>query len=124
MSKEINELLQGTPTLVDPANNSDSKKLYLESYGCAMNFSDSEVVASILKKEGYTTTRDFEEADVILVNTCSIRDKAEKTVRQRLHIFKKQKKTNPGLIIGVLGCMAERLKDTLQIGRASCRERV
>ncbi len=113
MSKEINETLQGTATLVQPTNKSDSKKLFLESYGCAMNFSDSEVVASILKKEGYDTTRDFEEADVILVNTCSIRDKAEQTVRQRLHIFKKQKKSKPGLIIGVLGCMAERLKDTL-----------
>lgn len=113
MSKEINELLQGTATLVSPTDNNNSKKLYLESYGCAMNFSDSEVVASILKKEGYTTTRDFEIADVILVNTCSIRDKAEQTVRQRLHIFKKQKKTKPGLVIGVLGCMAERLKDTL-----------
>lgn len=113
MSKDINESLQGTATLVQPTSLVNSKKLYLESYGCAMNFSDSEVVASILKKEGYTTTRDFELADVILVNTCSIRDKAEQTVRQRLHIFKKQKKTKPGLVIGVLGCMAERLKDTL-----------
>ncbi len=113
MSKEINEMLQGTATIVAPSNKPNTKKLFLESYGCAMNFSDSEVVASILKKEGYTTTRDFEEADVILVNTCSIRDKAEQTVRQRLHIFKKQKKNKPGLIIGVLGCMAERLKDTL-----------
>lgn len=113
MSKEINELLQGTATLVQPLENKDTKKLYLESYGCAMNFSDSEVVASILKKEGYVTTRNFEEADVIFVNTCSIRDKAEQTVRQRLYIFKKQKKQKPGLIIGVLGCMAERLKDTL-----------
>lgn len=113
MSKKIDEVLQGTATIVEPSNLSESKKLFLESYGCAMNFSDSEVVASILKKEGYNTTRNFEEADVILVNTCSIRDKAEQTVRQRLHIFKKQKKTNPGLIIGVLGCMAERLKDTL-----------
>ncbi len=113
MSKEIDESLQGTATLLASSDNEDTKKLYLESYGCAMNFSDSEVVASILKKEGYTTTRDFEEADVVFVNTCSIRDKAEQTVRQRLHIFKKQKRQKPGLVIGVLGCMAERLKDSL-----------
>lgn len=113
MSKEIEESLQGTATLLSNSDNKNAKKLYLESYGCAMNFSDSEVVASILKKEGYVTTRNFEEADVILVNTCSIRDKAEQTVRQRLHIFKKQKRQKPGLVIGVLGCMAERLKDTL-----------
>jgi tRNA-2-methylthio-N6-dimethylallyladenosine synthase len=113
MNKEINETLQGTATLVQPSNKGGTKKLFLESYGCAMNFSDSEVVAAILKKEGYETTRNFEEADVILVNTCSIRDKAEQTVRQRLHLFKKQKKSKPGLIIGVLGCMAERLKETL-----------
>lgn len=113
MSKEIDESLQGTATVISSSENENAKKLYLESYGCAMNFSDSEVVASILKKEGYTTTRDFEEADVVFVNTCSIRDKAEQTVRQRLHIFKKRKKQKPGLIIGVLGCMAERLKDSL-----------
>lgn len=113
MSKEIIEELQGTATILSDKSISNTKKLYLESYGCAMNFSDSEVVASILKKEGYTTTRDFEQANVILVNTCSIRDKAEQTVRNRLHIFKKQKKHTPSLVIGVLGCMAERLKETL-----------
>ena len=113
MNKEIDESIQGTTTVIKAENESVGKKLFLESYGCAMNFSDSEVVASILHKEGYSTTRNFEEADVILVNTCSIRDKAEQTVRQRLHLFKKQKRNKPNLIIGVLGCMAERLKDTL-----------
>ncbi len=113
MNKEIDESLQGTATIIKDENKGVGKKLFLESYGCAMNFSDSEVVASILHKEGYTTTRNFEEADVILVNTCSIRDKAEQTVRQRLHLFKKQKRIKPSLIIGVLGCMAERLKDSL-----------
>jgi len=112
MNKEINEEIQGTATIIEK-NSKGDKKLFLESYGCAMNFSDSEVVASILQKEGYSTTRNFEEADVILVNTCSIRDKAEQTVRQRLHLFKKQKRQKPSLIIGVLGCMAERLKETL-----------
>jgi tRNA-2-methylthio-N6-dimethylallyladenosine synthase len=89
------------------------KKFYIESYGCAMNFSDSEVVASILNAEGFGATRNFEEASLILINTCSIRDKAEQTVRNRLHIFKKAKKANPGMLIGVLGCMAERLKAQL-----------
>ncbi len=112
MEKEINEAIQGTATLIGKEEKG-TKKLYLESYGCAMNFADSEVVASILKKEGYSTTRNFEEADVIFMNTCSIRDKAEQTVRNRLYLFKKLKKKNPSLIIGVLGCMAERLKEAL-----------
>ena len=86
------------------------KSFYIESYGCAMNFADSEIVASILMEKGFVTTRDFNEADVILVNTCAIRDNAEQRVRQRLTDFKKAKKQNPELIIGVLGCMAERLK--------------
>ncbi len=90
-----------------------AKKLYIESYGCQMNFSDSEIVASILTKEGYGTTKDVEEADLILLNTCSIRDKAEQTVRKRLTNFNKLKKAQPALKIGVLGCMAERLKDKL-----------
>jgi tRNA-2-methylthio-N6-dimethylallyladenosine synthase len=87
-----------------------TRKFYIESYGCAMNFADSEVVASLLQEEGYGATRNVEEADLILVNTCSIREKAEQTVRQRLTTFRKNKKQNPGLLIGVLGCMAERLK--------------
>lgn len=89
------------------------KKYYIESYGCAMNFSDSEIVASVLSKEGYSGTRIMEESDLILINTCSIREKAEDTVRQRLSIFNKVKQNRPGTIIGVLGCMAERLKAKL-----------
>lgn len=91
----------------------ENKKLYIESYGCQMNFSDSEIVASILAKEGYGTTRNVEEADLVLLNTCSIRDKAEQTVRKRLTNFNNLKGQNPDLKIGVLGCMAERLKDKL-----------
>ncbi len=90
-----------------------TKKLYIESYGCQMNFSDSEIVASILTKEGYGTTRNVEEADLVLLNTCSIRDKAEQTVRHRLTNFHKMKANNPEMKIGVLGCMAERLKSQL-----------
>jgi len=89
------------------------KKLYIESYGCQMNFSDSEIVASILQKEGYGTTRNVEEADLVLLNTCSIRDKAEQTVRKRLTNFNKMKGERPEMKIGVLGCMAERLKEKL-----------
>ena len=85
-------------------------KLYIQSYGCQMNFADSEIVASILKKEGYTTTQDPQEANLILINTCSIREKAEQTVRKRIKGFKKTKRRNKDLIIGILGCMAERLK--------------
>lgn len=88
----------------------NTKKLFLESYGCQMNFSDSEIVASILSQMGYNTTTEVEEADLILLNTCSIREKAEQTVRMRLSQFKKQKEYNPDLTVGVLGCMAERLK--------------
>lgn len=87
------------------------KKFYIESYGCAMNFADSEVVASILQGKGYGATKNFEEADLIFVNTCSIREKAEATVRKRLTEFRRLKRVNPGLLVGVLGCMAERLKE-------------
>ncbi|MBX2816458.1 MAG: tRNA (N6-isopentenyl adenosine(37)-C2)-methylthiotransferase MiaB [Saprospiraceae bacterium] len=86
------------------------KKFYIESYGCQMNFSDSEIVASILQESDYRATRNLEEADLILINTCSIREKAEETVRKRLRVFEKTKSTNPGTLVGVLGCMAERLK--------------
>src|SRR5690349_444423 len=89
------------------------RKFYIESYGCAMNFSDSEIVASILNKKGFGATRNFEEADLVFLNTCSIREKAEQTVRKRLADFKKVKQAKPGLLIGVLGCMAERLKTKL-----------
>ena len=90
-------------------------KFYIESYGCAMNFSDSEIVASILNKEGYKLSKNPEEANLILINTCSIRDKAEQTIRKRLKLFNKYKKNTNELKIGILGCMAERLKEKLLI---------
>lgn len=111
-NKVIDESVQGTPTMLDEPG-TGSRKLYLESYGCAMNFSDSEIVASILKNQGFTTTANADEADLVFLNTCAIRDNAEQRVRQRLRDFKKAKRTRPGLIIGVLGCMAERLKSQL-----------
>ncbi len=111
-TKIIDEAVQGEALVIE-SQTTGSKKLYVESYGCAMNFSDSEVVASILSTDGYTTTRNAEEADVILINTCSIRDNAEMRVRKRLTEFKKQKKAQPKLVVGILGCMAERLKQTL-----------
>lgn len=89
------------------------RKLYIESYGCQMNFADSEIVSSILSKDGFEATDDFKSADVILVNTCSIRDKAEQTVRNRLKQFNIVKKKRPEVVVGVLGCMAERLKEKL-----------
>jgi tRNA-2-methylthio-N6-dimethylallyladenosine synthase len=112
MEKIIKEELQGTP-LNQAAGPGHSRKLYIESYGCQMNFSDSEIVASILSEEGFGTTQRMEEADLILVNTCSIREKAELTVRKRLELFNAAKKSNPNLKVGVLGCMAERLKSKL-----------
>ncbi len=96
------------PFVVD--TNEYKKLFYIESYGCAMNFADSEVVASILQSNGFGATKNFEEADLIFVNTCSIREKAEATVRKRLTEFRRLKKYNPGMLVGVLGCMAERLK--------------
>jgi tRNA-2-methylthio-N6-dimethylallyladenosine synthase len=86
------------------------KKFYIESYGCQMNFSDSEIVASILTDSGFGATGNYEEADLVLLNTCSIREKAEQTVRNRLQLFRQVKENRPGMLIGVLGCMAERLK--------------
>jgi len=109
MEKIIDENIQGqTLELEHTATN--SKKLFIESYGCQMNFSDSEIVASILAKEGFNTTQNLHEADLVLVNTCSIRDKAEQTVRKRLEKYNAVKKDNPKMKVGVLGCMAERLK--------------
>src|SRR5450432_1889903 len=90
--------------------NGFKKKFYIESYGCAMNFADSEIVASILNDNGFGATKNVEEADLIFINTCSIREKAELTVRKRLTEFRKLKKQKPGMLVGVLGCMAERLK--------------
>ena len=89
------------------------RKLYLESYGCQMNFSDSEIVASILAEAGYSTTKNEGEADLILLNTCSIRDNAEQRIRHRLQHLKGGKRNNPKLKVGILGCMAERLRDKL-----------
>ncbi len=109
MEKTIDEKIQGQ-SLVLEQKEGNTKKLYIESYGCAMNFSDSEIVASILTNEGYNTTTILEEADLVLVNTCSIRDKAEQTVRKRLEKYNAVKRINPGMKVGVLGCMAERLK--------------
>ncbi|PZX55749.1 tRNA (N6-isopentenyl adenosine(37)-C2)-methylthiotransferase MiaB [Algoriphagus chordae] len=94
-------------------NTGKTRKLYIESYGCAMNFADSEIVASIMKEGGFDTTADFYQADVIFLNTCSIREKAEQTVRKRLTDFQRAKRSKPGMTIGVLGCMAERLKEKL-----------
>ena len=117
MSTEEKEILEGRQgEVLDRVQISDagtSKKLYIESYGCQMNFSDSEVVASIMSENGFSTTRDVDEADVVLINTCSIRDNAEKRVRNRLTEFKKKKADNPEMVVGILGCMAERLKKSL-----------
>ncbi|WP_395061265.1 tRNA (N6-isopentenyl adenosine(37)-C2)-methylthiotransferase MiaB [Flavobacterium sp.] len=110
MEKEIDEQLQGQSLVLD-TKVENTKKLYIESYGCAMNFSDSEIVASILSNNGYNTTQVLEEADLVLVNTCSIRDKAEQTIRKRLEKYNAVKRTNPNMKVGVLGCMAERLKE-------------
>ncbi|MBK7309769.1 MAG: tRNA (N6-isopentenyl adenosine(37)-C2)-methylthiotransferase MiaB [Sphingobacteriaceae bacterium] len=109
-NKIIDESKQGEALLVKKPEVSNGKKLFLESYGCQMNFADSEIVASILIDKGYTTTKDFEEADLIFVNTCAIRDAAEARVRNRLNDFKRVKLKNPKALVGVLGCMAERLK--------------
>lgn len=111
MEKIIDESKQGS-TLVLENKGGNSKKLYIESYGCQMNFSDSEIVASILADQGYNTTNHLEDADLVLVNTCSIRDKAEQTVRKRLEKYNAVKReNNPNMKVGVLGCMAERLKE-------------
>lgn len=109
MEKEIIEGRQGE-ILIQESSFKNTKKMFLESYGCQMNFSDSEIVASILSNEGYNTTSQLEEADLVLLNTCSIREKAEQTVRKRLSQFNAIKRKKPDLVIGVLGCMAERLK--------------
>lgn len=111
INKEHDEARQGesfAPFVLD--KNVFKKHFYIESYGCAMNFADSEVVASILHENGFGATRNVEEADLIFINTCSIREKAELTVRKRLTEFRSLKRANPGILVGVLGCMAERLK--------------
>lgn len=111
--KEIIEEKQGEAIDRQKLERSNGRKVYIESYGCQMNFSDSEIVASILEDEGYETTKLMQEADIVFVNTCSIREKAEQTVRKRLSSFNAVKKDKPEMIVGVLGCMAERLKSKL-----------
>ena len=111
MSEKNPYKYNGDTLVINKETNSNAtKSVYIESYGCAMNFSDTEIVASILSENGYKTSNDMYEADLILVNTCSIREKAELTVRKRLQKFNKVRKVNGNLKVGVLGCMAERLK--------------
>jgi len=109
-NKTHDEARQGEALILDTPVKADARKLYIESYGCAMNFADSEIVASILSETGFETTGDYHQADVIFINTCSIRENAETRVRNRLSQFGVEKRRNPKLIVGVLGCMAERLK--------------
>jgi tRNA-2-methylthio-N6-dimethylallyladenosine synthase len=114
--RDANILLEETrqgEVLTPKKSSSEGKKLYIESYGCQMNFSDSEIVASIMAESGYGLSTSFIDADIILVNTCAIRDNAEQRVRSRLGELAKAKKRNPGALIGMLGCMAERLKHQL-----------
>ncbi len=105
----IEEKKQGQALITDQVEG-NAKRLFIESYGCQMNLNDSEIVASILADEGFNTTTLLEEADLVLVNTCSIREKAEQTIRKRLQQYNRVKKINPSMKIGVMGCMAERLK--------------
>lgn len=109
-TKTHDESRQGEALDMVPTGLSNGRKLYIESYGCQMNFSDSEIVASILIDQGFETTTNYRDADVVFINTCSIRENAEQRVRNRLKEFEAAKAKNPGLIVGVLGCMAERLK--------------
>jgi len=109
-TKTHDESRQGEALDMVPTGQSAGRKLYIESYGCQMNFSDSEIVASILIEKGFETTKDYKNADVVFINTCSIRENAEQRVRNRLKEFESAKAKNPGMIVGVLGCMAERLK--------------
>ncbi|MEJ7692447.1 MiaB/RimO family radical SAM methylthiotransferase [Daejeonella sp.] len=104
------ESRQGEALVIERTAKYKGRKLYIESYGCAMNFADSEIVASIMLDMGFETTSQYKEADVIFINTCSIRDNAEQRVRNRLREFSAAKRKSPGMTIGVLGCMAERLK--------------
>jgi len=109
-TKTHDESRQGEALEMATTGKSNGRKLYIESYGCQMNFSDSEIVASILIDQGFETTKDYKDADVVFINTCSIRENAEQRVRNRLKEFEAAKTRNPGMIVGVLGCMAERLK--------------
>lgn len=114
INKPLAEERQGEVLTITQENKSNNgKQFYIESYGCQMNFSDSEIVASILLEEGFSLTKNFEEADLILLNTCSIREKAEDRIRKRLKTLRTVKQKNKGALIGILGCMAERLKKNL-----------
>jgi len=112
LTKKIDETLQGSAIRITHAAG-NTKKVFIESYGCQMNMNDSEIVASILLKQGYNTTDQVDEADLILINTCSIREKAETTVRNRLKHFNKLKQNKPKTKIGLMGCMAERIKEKI-----------
>jgi tRNA-2-methylthio-N6-dimethylallyladenosine synthase len=105
VKKTMDESRQGEVLFKETEGNDGNKKFYIESYGCQMNFSDSEIVASILGDNGFRPTRNPEIADLILINTCSIREKAEDTVRKRLKIFESYKKQRQGMLVGVLGCI-------------------
>ena len=109
IEKVIDEKIQGKALLTEHKEG-NTKKLFIESYGCQMNMNDSEIVAAILSEQGFNTTQSLDDADLVLVNTCSIREKAEQTVRNRLQKYNHAKKRNPKMKVGVLGCMAERLK--------------
>ena len=113
IDKTQDEARQGEAYASQAKSGVFQKHFYVESYGCAMNFADSEVVAAILEKNGFGGTKNIEIADLILINTCSIREKAELTIRKRLTEFRRLKQANPGVLVGVLGCMAERLKAQL-----------
>src|ERR1700742_2073904 len=109
--KTHDESRQGEALILEPVTGKNSgRKLYIESYGCAMNFSDSEIVASILVDKGFETTNDFKKSNVIFIKKCSIRENAEVRVRNRLKDYKGAKCKNPGMVVCLLGCMAERLK--------------
>src|SRR5690606_28416386 len=110
-TKQHDESRQGEALLLENGTGkSGGRKLYIESYGCQMNFSDSEIVASILLYKGFERTRDYKEADVVFINTCSIRENGELRVLNRFKEFEAGKAKNPGMVVGVLGCMGERLK--------------
>ncbi len=113
INKPLHNDRQGEALTLPLETSTNGKHFYIESYGCQMNFNDSEIVASILAKAGYGVTNNYETANLILLNTCSIRDKAEQTIRKRLRFFNSLKSKQPGMLVGVLGCMAERLKQKL-----------
>jgi tRNA-2-methylthio-N6-dimethylallyladenosine synthase len=106
-------LAKSAITSIRPVFDKDKPKMYIETYGCQMNVNDSEVVVAIMQKAGYSVTKDINDANLILINTCSVRDNAEQRVWGRLEYFRQEKKKRPNVTVGVIGCMAERLKDSL-----------